>query len=57
MLVVEYKGAHLVRDAAEKRLVGELWAQAGGGVYVFAERERDGLDVRGQIRAALGQAQ
>lgn len=54
MLVVEYKGAHLVRDAAEKRLVGELWAQAGGGVYVFAELERDGLDVRRQVRAALG---
>ena len=55
ILVVEYKGAHLVRDAAEKRLVGELWQARGGGVYVFAEKTRDGLDVRGQIRAALAQ--
>ncbi|HEX8554168.1 MAG TPA: hypothetical protein VF695_05635 [Sphingomonas sp.] len=55
-LVVEYKGAHLVRDAAEKRLVGELWQAASegrGGVYVFAEKDRGGLDVRDQIRAAL----
>jgi type III restriction enzyme len=52
-LVVEYKGGHLVRDAAEKRLAGELWQSAGGGVYVFAEKERDGLNVRDQIRRAL----
>lgn len=58
ILVVEYKGAHLVAGAAEKRLIGELWARAseGRGVYVFAEKERDGLDVRGQIREALARS-
>lgn len=54
-LVVEYKGGHLIRDAAEKRLVGELWqaASEGRGVYVFAEKDRGGLDLRDQIRVAL----
>ena len=54
LLVVEYKGGHLVRDAAEKRLAGELWERSGGGLYVFAERERDGMNVRDQIRRAIG---
>lgn len=56
-LVVEYKGDVFVAASAEKRLIGELWARASVGqevVYVFAEKERDGLDVRGQIRAAIG---
>ena len=55
LLVVEYKGGHLVTDAAEKRAVGELWqARSGGdGVYVFAEKEVGGRNVREQIRARL----
>ena len=55
LLVVEYKGAHLVADSAEKRAVGELWqARSGGrGVYVFAEKSVGGQDVREQVRAKL----
>lgn len=55
LLVVEYKGGHLVADSAEKRAVGELWqARSGGrGVYVFAEKSVDGRDVREQVRAKL----
>lgn len=36
-LAVEYKGAHLAssRDAEEKRLVGELWAERSAGRCVF----------------------
>lgn len=56
LLIVEYKGGHLVRDAVEKRLAGELWERSGGGLYVFAERERDGLNVRDQIRRAIGRS-
>lgn len=54
-LVVEYKGGHLVADAAEKRAVGELWQSRsdGKGVYVFAEKDVDGKNVREQIRAQL----
>lgn len=36
ILVVEYKGQHLAADAAEKRLIGELWAESSGGRCVFA---------------------
>lgn len=55
-LVVEYKGDHLVKDAAEKRAIGELWQSAshGRGVYVFARKEVAGKAVRDQIREAIG---
>jgi len=36
ILAVEYKGAHLAEDAKEKRLVGELWAEASEGHCLFA---------------------
>jgi type III restriction enzyme len=58
ILVVEYKGAHLAADPAEreKRRVGELWARAskGKGVFVWAmKKDEAGRDVRGQLRYAL----
>jgi type III restriction enzyme len=36
ILVVEYKGSHLEEDAKEKRMIGELWAEASGGKCLFA---------------------
>jgi type III restriction enzyme len=36
ILVVEYKGKHLEQDASEKRVIGELWAEASGGHCIFA---------------------
>lgn len=36
ILVVEYKGKHLAEDAKEKRLVGELWAEASEHQCLFA---------------------
>lgn len=55
ILVVEYKGEHLVREAAEKRAVGELWQSAsdGQGVYVFARKDVGGKSVRDQVRDAI----
>lgn len=58
ILIVEYKGAHLAEDSAEreKRRVGELWARAskGKGVFVWAmKKDETGRDVRGQLRYAL----
>jgi len=56
LLVVEYKGEHLIKESAEKRAVGALWqARSGGrGIYVLAVRkDDDGRDVRDQVRAAL----
>lgn len=58
ILVVEYKGAHLAADPAEreKRRVGELWARAskGKGLFLWAmKRDEAGRDVRGQLRVVL----
>ncbi len=36
ILVIEYNGKHLAEDAKDKRLVGDLWAEAIGGKCVFA---------------------
>ena len=59
ILVVEYKGEHLVKEAAEKRAVGELWQSAsdGDGVYVFARKDVGGKTVRDQIRGAIARAE
>ena len=56
LLVVEYKGDHLVADSTAKRAIGTLWQNASDrqGVYVFAEKERDGMSVKQQICAAIG---
>jgi type III restriction enzyme len=56
LLVVEYKGDHLVAESTEKRAIGQLWQEAsnGKGVYVFAEKERDGMNVKQQIEALIG---
>jgi type III restriction enzyme len=34
-LVVEYKGKHLEEESREKRIIGELWAEASGGACIF----------------------
>ena len=56
LLVVEYKGSHLLADATAKRAIGALWqvASEGSGLYTMVERERDGLDMRAQLMAAIG---
>jgi type III restriction enzyme len=56
LLVVEYKGDHLVADSGEKRAIGQLWQDTsqGNGIYVFAEKERDGMNVKQQLQAAIG---
>ncbi|MGB7374158.1 hypothetical protein [Pontixanthobacter sp.] len=55
ILVTEYKGDHLIAGAAEKQAVGDLWASQDdhSNVYVFAQRNVDGKDVREQIRSRL----
>ncbi|MCC6356666.1 MAG: hypothetical protein IT577_22500 [Verrucomicrobiae bacterium] len=35
VMVVEYKGAHLMAGAEEKRAVGAVWASRSGGRCVF----------------------
>ena len=52
--VVEYKGAHIAEgsDTAEKRTIGELWERQsrGKGIFLMAEKQRDGMNVREQLR-------
>jgi type III restriction enzyme len=57
-LVVEYKGAHLATgdETDEKRVVGALWERSGGGLFLMAEQEVDGLDVRAQLLRKVGTA-
>jgi len=53
LLVVEYKGAHLLNDpeTKEKKLIGELWEQKmdGKGIYLMAVKDDQGKDVRAQL--------
>lgn len=58
LLVVEYKGAHLVAESTEKQAIGQLWqaASAGKTIYVFAEKERGGMTVKQQIADAIERA-
>jgi type III restriction enzyme len=58
MLVVEYKGEAYATndDSAEKRAVGELWAQHSKGNCLFimaVEQDKEGRDVRQQILALV----
>jgi type III restriction enzyme len=53
LLVVEYKGAHLLNDPGtkEKRLIGELWEKKmkGKGLYIMAVKDDNGKDVYAQL--------
>ena len=55
--VVEYKGAHIAEgsDTDEKRAVGALWEQRseGKGLFLMAEKQRDGLGVSDQLRSKV----
>lgn len=58
MLVVEYKGEAYVTndDSAEKRTVGNLWAELSQGNCLFimaVEQDEDGRDVRQQILSLI----
>ena len=58
MLIVEYKGDAYVSndDSAEKRSVGELWAEASEGKCLFimaVEQDNQGRDVRQQIFSVI----
>lgn len=53
LLIVEYKGAHLLSDpeTKEKKLIGELWEKKmnGKGLYLMAVKDDGGKDVRAQL--------
>jgi len=51
VLAVEYKGAHLRADAADKKLIGELWERESGGkaLFLMPTEEPGAPSVRRQI--------
>lgn len=58
MLVVEYKGEAYTTndDSAEKRAVGEKWAQLSEGKCLFImtmKKDAQNRDVRGQLQALI----
>lgn len=59
MLVVEYKGEAYVSndDSAEKRAIGNKWAELSDGKCLFimaVEQDQQGRDVRQQVIALIG---
>jgi type III restriction enzyme len=56
LLVIEYKGAHLRNDdSKEKELIGKVWAEKSGNLFLMAWKKDDnGLDVYQQINKCLG---
>lgn len=58
ILVIEYKGAHLIdtQDTKEKKNIGELWAAKsnGKGLFLMAEKRNSlGQSLENQITALL----
>lgn len=57
LLVVEYKGAHLLNSAEtkEKKLIGELWEKkmGGKGLYIMAIKDDHGRDVCAQLEGKI----
>lgn len=58
ILVIEYKGAHLLADPAtqEKTVIGEAWAKATNGACLFlmaVKKDEQGRGVWEQLQASL----
>lgn len=52
IFLVEYKGAHLIEGAQEKKNIGELWEEKSDGKALFlmaVERDEKGRDVYKQV--------
>ncbi len=56
LFVVEYKGEHLVGapEAREKDTIGRIWARTTGNVFLMVRKMAHGIDMTGQLRAAVG---
>jgi len=54
LFVIEYKGAHLDNDDShEKELIGKVWAEKSGNLFLMAWKELNGRDVYQQINQIL----
>ena len=55
LFVVEYKGEHLAtaQDAREKDLLGRLWAERSGNLFLTVRRVQHGIDPQEQMLNAV----
>jgi len=54
LFVIEYKGAHLKNDDShEKELIGKVWAEKSGNLFLMAWKYLNGRDVQQQINDML----
>ena len=55
LFVVEYKGEHLAtaQDAREKDLLGRLWAQRTGNLFLTVRKMQHGVDPQQQMLNAI----
>jgi len=56
LMAVEYKGAHLLAGAEDKKRIGELWEKESDGKAIFAmpSQQEGGPSIGQQIREKLG---
>lgn len=55
LFIVEYKGELTAAVAQERRTIGELWERKtkGKGLFLVVEKEKDGMDMRGQLASKI----
>ena len=59
VLLVEYKGEHLVEHEQQKKNIGERWESTSGGKALFfwaVKKDEHGRDVRRQLEDKLGKS-
>lgn len=50
LLVIEYKGSHLANDDTdEKELIGKVWAEKSGNLFLMAWKKKEGQDIYQQL--------
>ena len=57
MLVVEYKGEHLIEHEQQKKNIGERWEEKSGGKALFLwaiKKDAQGRDVSRQVQDKVG---
>jgi type III restriction enzyme len=59
ILIVEYKGEHLVEHEQQKKNIGERWEEKSGGKALFlwaVKKDEHGRDVRRQLQDKLAKS-
>ena len=56
LLVIEYKGEQFkgTDDVQEKELLGKVWAEKSGNLFLMGWKKHEGMDIYQQINKVLG---